>query len=128
MKLLVSTTLAQGQRESDFNWCVDGELVIVNPIVCVKDLEDPDGGCGCGRAFVGLNSGKATTTAVVADRDFTYEDAAEAIRSSLEQSHWLEADDESDLSDMVQDVLALADNYAVGTVVERRLDDVYPRT
>ncbi|MGW5272753.1 DUF7715 family protein [Streptomyces sp. NPDC004044] len=127
MKLLTATSRTQGQRNSDFAFGVEGELVIVGPIVCDRDLEDPDGGCGCGRSFAGLNSGKGTTTAVVTDLDFTRDDAAEAIRSSLEQSNFIKYMDAADLAEMVEDTLQLADDFEVGTVVERRLDDINKR-
>ena len=67
MKVLVATSQTQGQRENDFNFCVEGELVTVG-LVCATDRYDPDGGCGCGRAFAGLNSHRATTTAKVKER------------------------------------------------------------
>src|SRR5579862_8855950 len=53
MKILTATSRTQGQRNSDFNWCIEGELVHFG-LVCAADQDDPDGGCGCGRAFAGL--------------------------------------------------------------------------
>lgn len=127
MKLLTATSRTQGQRDSDFTYCVEGELVIVVDMICERDREDPDGGCGCGRSFAGLNSSKATTTALVADLDFSREDAAEAIRSSLEQSGWLSYFDQADLDDVIEEALDLAAEFEVGDVVERRLDEVNVR-
>lgn len=127
MKLLTATSRTQGQRDNDFNWCVDGELVIVAGTICERDREDPDGGCGCGRSFAGLNSSKATTTALVKDIDFSHEDAAEAIRSALEQSGWLHYLDEADIDVVVEDALELAAEFEVGDVLERRLDDISVR-
>ncbi|MFF3912670.1 hypothetical protein ACFYZB_04165 [Streptomyces sp. NPDC001852] len=123
MKLLTATSRTQGQRDSDFNWCIEGELVIVVDVVCERDREDPDGGCGCGRSFAGLNSSKATTTALVKEIDFSREDAAEAIRSALEQSGWLAYFDQDDIDDVIEDALALAAEFEVGDIIERRLDD-----
>ena len=97
MKLLTATRRTQGDRDNDFTFCVEGELVMITTFVCETDRRDPDGGCGCGRAFVGLNSGKATTTALVTDRDFTPEDAAEAIRSALQRSELVSADEIPDI-------------------------------
>ncbi|MFJ1536385.1 hypothetical protein ACIOFV_50280 [Streptomyces mirabilis] len=127
MKLLTATSRTQGQRDNDFNWCVEGELVIVGPIVCDRDAEDPDGGCGCGRAFAGLNSGKSTTTALVKDLDFTRTDAAEAIRSALEQSGMARYYDAEDVAETVENALDAAAHFNVGDVIERRLDDVTAR-
>lgn len=127
MKLLTATSRTQGQRANDFTFCVEGELVILGPVICDQDQEDPDGGCGCGRAFAGLNSGKATTTALIKDLDFTHEDAAEAIRSSLEQSGWANYFDEDDMAEVVEETLQLAADFEIDDVVERRLDDVNVR-
>lgn len=124
MKLLTATSRTQGDRGNDFTFCVEGELVMVTPFVCETDRRDPDGGCGCGRSFVGLNSGKATTTALVSDLDFTPEDAAEAIRSALQRSK-LVSDDE--IPGIIEDVLELAAEFPVGTVLEQRLGDVNSR-
>lgn len=127
MKLLTATSRTQGQRDNDFTFCVEGELVIVALMVCETDRQDPDGGCGCGRSFGGLNSGKATTTALVSDLDFTRGDAALAIRSALEQSNFISLMDPEDLDDVIADTLELADGFPVGTVVEQRLGDIRAR-
>jgi hypothetical protein len=66
MKVLVATRATQGTRGNDYHWAIEGELVRVGE-VCRKDRNDPDGGCGCGRGFAGLNSHRATTTARVAE-------------------------------------------------------------
>ena len=123
MKLLVATTRTQGQRTNDFSYCVDGELV--NPFlpVCAGDEADPDGGCGCGRSFAGLNSHRATTTAEVREVGFTEADVREAVRSSLEDSGW----DSSYAAEITQELIRIAGSFAVGTVVERRLDDIQER-
>jgi hypothetical protein len=52
MMLLTATRKGQGERAGDFSFTVEGELVLVGP-VCARDQADPDGGCGCGRAFSG---------------------------------------------------------------------------
>ncbi|WP_151478877.1 DUF7715 family protein [Streptomyces albicerus] len=127
MKLLTATSRTQGQRDNDFTFCIEGELVIVAPLVCEEDEENPDGGCGCGRSFGGLNSGKATTTAVVSDLDFTRDDAALAVRSALEQSNFVSLMDPEEVEDLIVDTLELAADLGVGTVVEQRLGDIRTR-
>jgi hypothetical protein len=62
MKVLVATTETQSARDDDFCWTVAGELVVVPLVTCASPT------CGCDRAFAGLASSKATTTAMVADR------------------------------------------------------------
>jgi hypothetical protein len=67
-----------------------------------------------------LNSHRATTTAVVAEIPLTREEYVEAIRSSLQQQGWDPcaccSEQEAD------DLAALAADWPVGAVVERRLD------
>jgi hypothetical protein len=128
MKLLTATSRTQGQRDNDFNFCIEGELVIVAPLVCETDRLDPDGGCGCGRSFGGLNSGKATTTAVVSDLPLTPADAALAVRSALEQSNFIDFMQPEKVDDVITDTLELADSFDVGTIVEQRLGDVRARS
>jgi|SRR6476661_1935988 len=74
MKLLVATARTQGARINDYNWCIEGELVRIGE-VCARDRAEPDGGCGCGRGFGGLNSHRATTSAL----DQRVRRAAEAV-------------------------------------------------
>ena len=123
MNILVASGRTQGERDNDFFWCVEGELVRFG-VVCRTDRENPDGGCGCGRAFAGLNSHRATTTAEVRPTRLTRADVVEALRSSLEQQgwDWRKAPEEADW------LLALAASWPVGTVLERRLDEVRART
>ena len=112
MKLFVSTVQTQGQRANDYSFTEEGELVfLAEP--CGRDQEDPDdgSGCGCGRAFIGAHTRRATTTAVVEDVPIT--------TGRMIQAGW-EPDDVSAL-------VALVEPFPVGTVVERRLDSVTAR-
>jgi len=123
MKILTATARTQGQRSSDFHWCVEGELVHFG-LVCAADQDDPDGGCGCGRAFAGLNSHRATTTALVRDIEgFTRDDYVEAIRSSLTQQGW----DPSTAEDEADELIDILADWPVGAVAERRLNHVQVR-
>lgn len=127
MKILTATGRTQGQRASDYDWCIEGELVTCATVICDRDrAEGPDGGCGCGRAFSGLNSHKATTTAMVRDLDgYTFEDLLEAVRSCREQSGW---NDGGELAKAEAVALAeLAAEHPAGTILERRLDDALVR-
>ena len=123
MKVLVATAKTQGRRKGDFHWCVEGELVwIAEP--CARDKADPENGCGCGRAFAGLSSHRATTTAQVAElAELTPADYAEAIRSSLTEQGW----DGSIAEELAAEQAKLAHGWPLGTVVERRLDEFVPR-
>jgi hypothetical protein len=123
MKVLVATVQTQGQRPNDFNYCVEGELVTVG-LVCATDRRDPDGGCGCGRAFAGLNSHRATTTARVNDVELSEDDYVEALRSSLAQQGW----PTSDVPELAAWLVQLVSEWPVGTIVERRIDDILIRS
>jgi hypothetical protein len=122
MKVLVATTETQGQRTNDFSYCVEGELVTVG-LVCARDRRDPDGGCGCGRAFAGLNSHRGTTTAKVKEIELSKADYVEALRSSLSQQGW----PTSDVRELATWLVQLVSEWAVGTIVERRIDDILVR-
>jgi len=122
MKVLVATTETQGQRSNDFYYCVEGELVTVG-LVCATDRRNPDGGCGCGRAFAGLNSHRATTTAMVKEVELSEADYVEALGSSLAQQGW----PTSDVDELAAWLAQLVSEWPAGTIVERRLDDINVR-
>ena len=71
LAVLVATARTQGQRGNDFLACSPDELV---DITSSCDRGDPDGGCGCCRAFTGLGSCKATTIAEVVERPISFAD------------------------------------------------------
>jgi hypothetical protein len=123
MKVIVATARGQGERDGDFCWCVEGELIRFGE-VCARDRRDPDhGGCGCGRAFAGLSSHRASTTATVRELDITYEELVLALRSSLEEQGWPPEWAEGDAH--VLSTIAAA--YPEGAVLERRLFDIRNR-
>ena len=124
MKVLTATTLTQGQRASDFTWCIDGELVMPSPFICDRDrAEGPDGGCGCGRSFGGLSSHKSTTTALVVDKPgWTLDDLTEAIRGYRQAAGWDSLDEEGDPAEQIAIVIAeTVAGYDDGDVLEFRL-------
>lgn len=123
MKVLVATSETQGQRPNDFDFCVEGELVTVG-LVCSTDRRNPDGGCGCGRAFAGLNSHRATTTAKVKEVDLSGADYIEALRSSLAQQGW----PTTDVVELACWLAQLVSEWPVGAIVERRIDDILIRS
>jgi hypothetical protein len=122
MRVLVATTETQGRRGNDFDFCVEGELVTVG-LVCAADEQDPDGGCGCGRAFAGLNSHRATTTAKVKEVELSEDDYVEALRSSLSQQGW----PTGDVGELADWLAQLVGGWPVGAIIERRGDDIMVR-
>lgn len=124
MKLLTGTGRGQGGRDNDFNWCIEGELVLPPLLVCSTDKNDPDGGCGCGRGFGGLTSHRATTTATVRDiPDISRDDYVSAIRGSLEDQGW----GGNGAEQIADDMLELASAFPCDAVIERRLDTIQVR-
>jgi hypothetical protein len=129
MKLLTATREGQGDREGDFCCAVEGELVILGDM-CATDRDDPFlGGCGCGRAFAGLASRRATTTALVRDLDLTSEDLELAIAGQFEadgiSAETIGADEYEDLfSHRVDEMVRFGAVWPEGTVVRRMLDGV----
>jgi len=119
MKILVATAQTQGDRPNDFDFCVEGELVWIG-MVCAADRRDPDGGCGCGRSFAGMNSHRATTTALVADAGMDFAHYAEALRSSLKA----QGRPTREAIAMAGELADIADDFPIGAVLERRLDEV----
>jgi len=121
-KVLVSTTVSQGQAPGDFCWVPDGELVARYGMVC--DSERPDGtGCGCGRAFSGLTTHNGTTTAMVVESTMTEDQWRAALHQTLVDTGWAEHMPADDLAEVI-DWLAAHDLRAaaalpVGTVLGR---------
>jgi hypothetical protein len=122
MKVLVATAETQGDRPGDFHYGIEGELVRIDT-PCETDRRDPDGGCGCGRAFAGMNSARATTTARVAELPLGRNDVVEALRSSLAQQGW----DPSGARGEAVNLLRLVADLPAGTVLGRRLFELVVR-
>ena len=133
MKLLTATHEFQGQQAGDFSYTIGGELVLLG-FVCATDEKNPDGGCGCGQAFSGMSSMRATTTAMVRDVDISVDDVLLAV-----QDYWisygLSPEDFAtgeEFTEFVADTSAamadLAGALPVGSVVGRRLDELIVRS
>jgi hypothetical protein len=77
-ELLTATRERQDEQDGDFCFATEGELVLLG-FVCAADEADPDRGCGCGRAFSGMSSLRATTTALVRDLDLSIDELRLAL-------------------------------------------------
>jgi hypothetical protein len=122
MKLLTATSLTQGDRDNDYHWCVEGELIRFD-VVCGRGEREPDGGCGCGRGFAGMSSMRATTTAVIRDLPMEVLDVQIALAASLHAAGYLA--DPSDLAAVAPEaveLISIAREFDVGDVIERRLN------
>ena len=132
MKLLTATRERQGERDGDFCFAVEGELVLLG-YVCATDQADPDGGCGCGRAFSGMGSMRATTTALVRDLDISVDDARLAVEGYyVAAGTGPEVIGRAEFAEVVAETLdemaEIADSVPVGAVVGRRLDELIQRS
>jgi hypothetical protein len=129
MRLLTATRQAQGELPGDFSFTVEGELVLANDLVCARDRDDPDGGCGCGRAFVGLASRRATTTALVRDLDISPTELRTAVEE-FEMARGLgpEVIGAEDFAELIEAKLEELDDIArcveVGAIVGLRLNQL----
>jgi hypothetical protein len=132
MKLLTATRTGQGEQAGDFCFAVEGELVILG-FVCATDRNNPDGGCGCGRAFSGLSSKKATTTALVRDLDLSVDDVRLAVEGYYAAGGMgPNVLGEREFTDLVAETVAemaeLAPLLPADGVIGRRLDDLILRS
>jgi hypothetical protein len=119
MQILVATTETQGVRPNDFNYLESGEPVYLG-FVCDRDRRDPDGGCGCGRSFAGLDSHRAGTTAQVVERELDLDAYRSLIARGLAEEGWTSLTEPAALADLTDELVRLAGAFPVGTVLERR--------
>lgn len=123
LKVLVATTKTQGQRSTDFNYCIEGELVWLSE-PCATDARRLPNSCGCGRSFAGLASHRATTTGAIADLPITPEEYEEALRSGLVGAGW----PGGLAGKLAAEQAAIASYWATDCVLERDLDALTLRT
>jgi hypothetical protein len=127
MKLLAATTKTQGDKTNDFNFLPTGEFVVLG-FVCARDEADPDGGCGCGRSFEGIDHLKAATTAEVVEVDFDRAKWVELVRLSKTKAGWNTMENfDAFYTAIADEAIELAAALPVGTVVGRRLDELVIR-
>ena len=125
MKALTATSRGQGDHPQDFCFTVEGELVLLG-FVCATDEAEPDGGCGCARAFSGMSSRRATTTAVVRDLDLDAADLRLAVESYYTAAGMgpdvLGTEFGALVDETVEENLLIGRSCEAGTVVRRRLN------
>jgi hypothetical protein len=122
MKLLVATKQGQGKRANDFFWANEGEIVRFG-MEC--DGEEVDGGCGCRRALSGITTAKGTTTMEVAELPIDAKDLTNLMVVSLKLGGWDALVDQA--QGLAQEMLAAAEPFPVGAIVERRGDEIQIR-
>lgn len=125
IKTLVSTKETQGQRDNDFCFTYDGELLYFGT-VCDEDMDNPDGSCGCSRSMVGFDTLKSTTTMRVENVDMTEEEYLRKYLDTLKKGGWIRGEiSEADMEDYTKEIeriLDIARDFEVGSVLEFRAD------
>ena len=130
MKVLVATKKTQGQRDNDFFWTDEGEIVYPGMICGTDERYGPDGGCGCGRAVAWIDTHKATTTFEVADLAISEDEYRARLADSLIGGGWGEDREsvKSLLDSVLSEVAEITEEFEVGAILERRLYDFVERT
>ena len=119
MILLAATPRGQGSQAGDFMLAVPGEPVWAE-WMCPADEGSLAGvleGCGCGRAFTGLASGRRTTTAEVVDWPGGLEDLHAVVRNGLRDLGRQHLD--VDVLGVVDQMVAVGRGRTVGTLLRR---------
>ena len=127
MKVLVATTISQGDHPGDYCWTVEGELV--TPIG--PECHD-SGRCGCRRGFPGLGSARATTTAIVVEQEISRDELRQALADSLIRQGWIgkgSSKHSAKLIDAHLDAIILAvRTFPTGFILGRDGDKVVARS
>lgn len=126
MYVLEATGDTQGEREDDYTWTIDGELVFIPPPVACRNPE-----CGCDRGFAGMTSHRATTTARIAERGDMDEDEYRDVVFAAMRDQGYDLIGLENLGDAVYEHLSavrwFGKDHGVGTVVGRTASSVFLR-
>lgn len=124
MKILVATGQTQGERESDFCFVPEGEIVRFG-FECDRDRDEVDGGCGCRRSMSGLRCAKGTTTMLAIERpDLTEAELATALCATARRSGAAARSARRAAAAEAARLIAAARPFAPGDVVEKRGDQL----
>lgn len=128
MQVFTATKATQGQRDNDFSWSVEGELVIRHPSECGSGSVDD--GCGCRRALAGMASSRATTTFVATELDIEMTLYAIMIFDAFVREGWDVSGQfgAAVVSQVADEMQRIAGKFRPGTVVERRGNVYVART
>lgn len=121
MRAWFSTLKTQGHRNNDFSFVPEGELVYPS-MVCDRDERAPDNNCGCARSVGGLVCHKATTTFVIGEFDG---DLVKEIKKSLVDAGYNNDFVKKYAPEIAEQIFAVSALHPVGTVMERRGEDVF---
>ena len=116
MRVLVATHRSQGHHPGDYCFTFEGELV--TPLL--PDCSAP-GRCGCPRGFDGLESDRATTTAVIVDRvDLTQARVLALLDVARERACSMSDDARvPSAAEQLAEIERLTSGFPVGAIVRR---------
>lgn len=121
IKIFVATKETQGQRENDFCFVPEGEIVDLKNLTCSN--ETADGPCGCKRSLYGIECLKSTTTMKVTEFNGSIEGLGKLIKKSQQDGGWLQEPWQKLLEGGIShatEIAKQASKFPVGTVVEYR--------
>jgi hypothetical protein len=125
LAIFVATKQTQGKRRSDFCWCEEDEPVHFSSQCDGNDTID--GGCGCQRSMSGMTTLKATTTVRVKESDMTREQYIQMLVDSYKKGGWGGLIPSTEIHAEADELLRLAAAFPVGTVIEKRGDELRQR-
>ncbi len=117
MKILVATKEIQGQRENDFFWTKENEI-LMDSFECERD-EAEDGSCGCRRSLVGVETKRATTTFKVTESDLNKSEIIKLFSKSFEEA-FPSVNLSQEAEDSANYILEIAEKFEVEEILEKR--------
>ena len=120
MKIIVATKETQGQKQGDFCFVPEGEIVMVGDCDCLHE------GCDCSRSMVGILCKMGTTTIMVIESDLTRDDFRRQITEANKSFEELGVDG-SVYEELADALLELAKEFPAGAVIEREGEDFHER-
>lgn len=118
MKLLVATGETQGQRENDFCFVPEGEIVRPNAMTC--EGAQTDDHCGCARSWSGIECDKATTTMKVVEIDITLKQLQQKLATAFYRGGWGDIPGNRPNPKVAEQLIGIASLFPVGTILEYR--------
>ncbi len=123
MKILTAAVPAK-PHDADYCEAAIGEICIPHGIVCTNPEKAAQ--CGCDRTHVGISSRQRTTTVLVAETDWSFDQLVAVARDHLIESNLSGVFSDEDLDDMAATLITqsveVADDHQIGTRLRPRYD------
>lgn len=123
MRILTATP-APAPLEDDFCDATTGEIVIPHGLVCTNP--EKAARCGCERTHIGLSSRQSTTTVLVSETDWEFDQLVAVCRDHIIESNGIEvfgADAIDDISAaLIAQSIEVATDHHLGMILRPRFD------